>query len=1613
VPERDVEARLNEALRSAQRLRTAALEASVAGAKVEADLASGNVTPAEIERRVKTEIARTGAARQQTIGRDPALDNERVRRQTDEQTAAQRRLNDAQSEGQRIQQRSFREALAASRPARDGLADATRAAAAGGAPPGSPPRRPAAPPGGAGGEPPEWHRAQQAARSMAVEEARLRNEFQRTSVVLGQQSNELRRHGALTTEFITAAARGETTFRELGYQAGNTIGKFAGWLGAGAAVFFAADAVAQLGRGALDSESGVNQLRRVIPQLEQDAARVEFRNLAGEFNVPIRDATAAAFEMGKVFHDQDSAFKATRAVLNSVAVGELEVADASRFLIAIINGFKLPASDMAIVFDQINQAQNRFGVSIRDTEAGVAKAAGTYKAAGGDFSSLLALITTAQKVTGNTGEVIGTAIARAPNFLRKPQNVEVLAQFGIDATAPIPEIFQQAFEKARTLSGEELQKLAAAIGGPQYGARVFTPLLQNADKFKEVLRETSREASRGSAAKELDTSLESLDKQIERVGVSLQRLGGGLAQSGFGSVFVLGLGALNETLDVANALLDIFNLLPKPVRESLTLFIQIAAIMRFLRRFRFGDVLASRGAGEGVTNFFNQSPEQYRTRLARRGARDEAGYLGEDLTRATSERRLALREGVVIAAREREVQEAIAREQQVGNLTAERRQALSQEQVASEARVNASRGRVAELEQRQLVLTQELATVQERQALLANRRTRATAAQVAAEGEAILAQEALALQRGRDSAAAAQRRAYIPAELDRPTLLPPIAPTGPPRRQAQLFDPDAGNPQQLGMLPLYEDAVQQMEAEQRAMATTNVEKRRLRDAFRQSRDGYAQHGIIASNLIGAAGATREAANKVATDVRRTGGALQRAGSSLRNATTSLLGMLGPLDYLLIGGFAAYEAGNALKEKFERDAQRVNDLARAPRGPGDREKLIRELEDQASRGSGFLGSLGTTFRPLQPLTDSLDDTESRRRTAQERRLVLLREQQDARRSIQSGGINRLLTTGELDAQARAAVSAYEDKEISLTEFHKRINTILDNVQHSAVSGASAQERRAQQSHIRAAALREDPSNKNLFQRLSQIASGDLEKQAEAIGELAQLGAASNSDVQRVLVNLTVQATRLRGSKRYGDRVKLAQVNQQRVDIIRQQADEQLQEDLAMARGQEERSDAYERFFSQVRTPLGAAAKKSLQGVLAAIRRDQQQIANIRQEYQQGEGDRAPGIGGVLQRGLAAGQAAERIAPLLGRIRGNKRRLKEISRQLGVDDREVARVLREMEIQRYEDESAFRSAQTDVRQYRFNRGLPRVRFQIDRVGNEIQRAIRVYGRNSREVLQLMAQQQSLMEQAADEQFSILQARGELEAAGLEGKTLTRTQIGNIDEQLQFLRRNKGSESEILQLQAQRKSLLVELEQQAEDEARAAIESIYDLRIAQAEDPVRIARLELARDRALRRRLSPTSDANERRGLRAQEIRSQRGVRDAVVDSELEDIRFRAAIGKLTDEQQIRALRGLLRTHKTSRDVRRRIREQIYQLQHDADQEGRFDLNVGNIKLPTIYEIRRAVQTGQSGRSVTVQNRNVVHVSITDPSAVPAFAASMEEITGTSQSAFARAAGYGGGA
>lgn len=1337
-----------------------------------------------------------------------------------------------------------------------------------------------------------------AGRQLTLTQAETNKVLSGSSNALAQYSTQLRRHGALTTEFISAAARGNVTIRELGYQVGSTIGKFGGWLVAGAAVFTALDAVRQLGTGAIDSSSGVNQLQRVVNNVNADDATRSFRELSKSFNLPIDQVTDAAYQMGKVFHDQNDALEASKAVLYSVKVGELDTATASRYLISIVNGFHLPASKMAGVFDQVNAAQNNFGASIPDVLAGLAKASGTYRAAGGDLSHLLAILVTAQKVTGNTGQVIGTAIARAPRFIRSDEGRATLESFGINAGASIDQIVQQAFEKSQHLSGKKIQLLAEGIFGPQYGARIGTPLLSNFKKYQEVLQGTSPQAAKGSAERELNTLLGSVEERIAKIGITLQNMGSNLASAGFLTGLKVALGTLQALLDAANSLLEVFNrAVPQPFRDLTTGALQLYGVLRLMRRVHFGTMFPE---GSAAAGFF--APRNQQAKLLQEGVRNKETSISAELERTSAAR---ARAGVGVAAANEQLAVQEARLSQIMRSQA----AFSDEALAQEKRVLAAKedltaAQAAEVaaKREQLTLEKLLAQTEVEKAEVAKIRTNAMAAEYAA-------QRGILLPAGPGGASAAERARLV---------------TG------------VGN-------------MAWMSAPAFGAATREAETA----ATRLARGGLVGRAAAGSMRLG-----RAALGRIGTGIKG-------FASGLKGMALGLGGMIGPLDLALAAAFLLPPLLDSIGEATDK----ADDAIKAASGKTkNADQFHRKLEALAKEADDH-----TITDQLVALFGGHPYSNISNQAAAITEGALAKARAQALVSLSKGETTTQQEVYPEDIKKYADVYRQEfDKGfLTLAEYRKAIRNLL----RTAKSHFSGGELAGAQAAIISSSLALKASS---YAQLYAIDPKVLLKRAQSYGKVIEADAATQRDL-RDFAKLTIagaaQSLTKSDPEKRGAGIDALQSY---ADSIQKMAQSERDRALLFARGQGDINRAYDRYIKAL-SPADARNEierqlKDARRRLEANQRNQAKLRSGLPPLPNARTIHAHDLGAALS------DLSKERKDLQEQLKGSRKDEKRIRDQIEALNRAKRNIVqdlrdaqREARNERFDQRTDYLQALYGYQEAQQPEGLARTMKQIQDINKLIGRAIKRFGRNSKEVLDLLTQREGTRDQLQQYALDTITSKTSLAESSLptyDEVGRARVRVHGAEQTLAKLRAQGADANKIrdaiAELNNAQNDLNDTLYQQATDLHDAALD-IAEARANARSDVVGAARIELRKAvYDLHRARTPVEKAQARQ----QVIESRANLRDQIAQRQIDTIEFEADIGKLSAEQQIRAYKRILNTLKLSQEMRRDLRRKIYDLQHQLDDNSDFELKVGDIKLPTVYEIRRAIQGGANS-SPRVQN------------------------------------------
>jgi hypothetical protein len=458
-------------------------------------------------------------------------------------------------------------------------------------------------------------RQKQSQANQAVNEA---------AAAYANSANALSRHGALTTEFIQAFARGEVTLKEFESQMLSTMGKFGGWAIAGGLVYGVADAFKHLVSGAAEANNAVQQLGRFIPGLggpagggsgQQANAIATVRDISTQFNEPMSDVVNAMQVMARTFHNVADAGDATRAVLAAVKLDQVPQGQAEQYLIGISQSLGLnKGSDLVGVVNSLNALQAQYGARVQQTLPGLARAAPAAVAGGLDLPGLEALTGLGVRA-GLTGNQVGTAITRSITNFAFTQGAPTFQRYGIQATPGdygglIRQVMNEidTREKAGTLRGQDLTNLARALGGPQL-SRVFLPLLgQEAISPGAFGRYTRTTQSSRTYQEDLNSVLATTGERFKAIGIALENFGARLAAIGAFTPVTAGLDVITKTIHaievltnplvhLASSINDVVNLVPG-LKEAIAAFLV----------FRGARALYNSSFGANVEGFIGRLP---------------------------------------------------------------------------------------------------------------------------------------------------------------------------------------------------------------------------------------------------------------------------------------------------------------------------------------------------------------------------------------------------------------------------------------------------------------------------------------------------------------------------------------------------------------------------------------------------------------------------------------------------------------------------------------------------------------------------------------------------------------------------------------------------------------------------------------------------------------------------------------------------------------------------------------------------------------------------------------------------------------------------------------------
>jgi len=440
--------------------------------------------------------------------------------------------------------------------------------------------------------------------------AQSANQATRANQQLGQsmQYNE-----RVSRNFGQSMIAGQVGMREFGQQTAIVGGRLAVWTAAGIAIGATIDVIRDVSTATLDANEALTNMQRVITSgFDRERLARTMANDVRELHVSTKDAGHAAFEMGKIYHNQAEALAAARTALIGVKVAELDAVQAARDLPKVAQAFGLSGFELEGVLDKLNKQQNTLGVGIPKTLESVARAAAITRAANGSLDNLVARSAVGIRFTGFNPETVSRAQGRLAQQLLDPKGqatirkaldsigAEDIQLLNPDKTLrSIDAILEDIGSRFDQFSGTQKDTIAKALAGGRQGqlSVIVTTLLSQWKKVQEQIDASSD--SQGSAGQELAIVMRAAREHIKGVGSEFQRMGIALESSGvLSSVAILAL-TMKNVLEVTNNVIETINDLDPNgfVTAALSMGLMVKAGATLASIFQRNDMSSMLGMG--------------------------------------------------------------------------------------------------------------------------------------------------------------------------------------------------------------------------------------------------------------------------------------------------------------------------------------------------------------------------------------------------------------------------------------------------------------------------------------------------------------------------------------------------------------------------------------------------------------------------------------------------------------------------------------------------------------------------------------------------------------------------------------------------------------------------------------------------------------------------------------------------------------------------------------------------------------------------------------------------------------------------------------------------------
>ena len=306
-------------------------------------------------------------------------------------------------------------------------------------------------------------------------------------------------------------------------------------------------AVEQLDQKMVDLQIASGYTRKEIKGMMAD-----FNELAEEIGKTTQEVAAAANDWLRAGYSGKQAADLTEASMQLSTLGMIESSEATSYLISVLKGWKLEASEVQGVVDKLTAVDMAAAISAGDLAEAMSRASNSAQMAGSTLDRYIAYLTTitdvTQKSAASVGESMKTVYSRYQNiaagkFEAAQADIEsenyneedwanlndverALGALGVEIRSSVDnfrefdDVAEEIASKWNTYTDVQKSGIATALAGTRQRENVLT-LFENWDaveKFEEI-----SSTAYGTAVKKMEAYTDSVEAAKNRVSIALEK----------------------------------------------------------------------------------------------------------------------------------------------------------------------------------------------------------------------------------------------------------------------------------------------------------------------------------------------------------------------------------------------------------------------------------------------------------------------------------------------------------------------------------------------------------------------------------------------------------------------------------------------------------------------------------------------------------------------------------------------------------------------------------------------------------------------------------------------------------------------------------------------------------------------------------------------------------------------------------------------------------------------------------------------------------------------------------------------------------------------------------